>query len=395
MLHRLALVPLAALVVSLASLPALAQQPNSLTAEEIADGWILLFDGETTFGWHAAEPWRVENGALKADGDGKSWLFTTTEWSDFVLRLQYRLSEGGNSGVGFRAALHQRPSNTGYEVQLNDSDGNNPTGSVYRRERAVHPEGGLGTKAGEWQDLEITALGHHLLIAINGTQVVDTFLTLSDRGHIALQYHHPNMSIEYRSIRLRPLGGRYIFNGHDLQGWTVLPGHQSEFSVTDEGALRIQNGGGQIETKGVWDDFVLQMDVKTGGQHLNSGVFFRGLPGQFWSGYESQIMNRWEGDDTSRPVDFGTGGLYFHHPARKVVSRDEEWFKKTVLAHGKHIAVWIDGFQTTDWTDPRDPAENPREGARTAAGTISLQGHDPGTDLFFRNMILADYPPAR
>jgi uncharacterized protein with LGFP repeats len=91
-------------------------------------------------------------------------------------------------------------------------------------------------------------------------------------------------------------------------------------------------------------------------------------------------------------VDFGTGGIYGFQPARKVVASDHEWFTKTIVANGRHMAVWVNGYQVSDWTDPRPPSDNPREGCRLKAGILSLQGHDPTTDLSFRNLRIAEYP---
>ena len=68
--------------------------------------------------------------------------------------------------------------------------------------------------------------------------------------------------------------------------------------------------------------------------------------------------------------------------------------KATLAATGRHLAVWVDGVQVTDWTDDRPADENPRKGARTAAGHVSLQGHDPTTDLDFRGIVVAELPPA-
>jgi hypothetical protein len=99
-----------------------------------------------------------------------------------------------------------------------------------------------------------------------------------------------------------------IFNGRNLTGWHVTPGHQSEFSVTNEGYLRVVNGSGELESEGRYDDFALQLEVIVGGEHLNSGIFFRSIPGKFWQGYESQIQNGYEDGDRTIPSDYGTGG---------------------------------------------------------------------------------------
>jgi len=155
-----------------------------------------------------------------------------------------------------------------------------------------------------------------------------------------------------------------------------------------DGALNITDGNGQIETAEVFTDFLLQVDILSNGEHLNSGVFFRGPVGEFWRGYESQVRNQWEGDDRSKPVDFGTGGLYGIQPARYVVSSDHEWWTQTVVCHGNHFAVWVNGRQVADFLDERPIAKdgNSKEGFVPGPGTIHLQGHDPTTNLSFRNI---------
>ena len=63
-----------------------------------------------------------------------------------------------------------------------------------------------------------------------------------------------------------------------------------------------------------------------------------------------------------------------------------------LVATGKHMAAWVNGIQVSDWTDTREPNKNPREGARTEAGTLQIQGHDPTTDLSFRKLRIAEVP---
>ncbi|MGB2824269.1 MAG: DUF1080 domain-containing protein, partial [Phycisphaerae bacterium] len=232
----------------------------------------------------------------------------------------------------------------------------------------------------------------HLTVVLDGKKLVDTHSPKYNRGVIAFQRGEPQRKVEFRNVYLKPLATKPIFNGKDLSGWRVVPGHKSLYSVTAGGELNVKNGNGDIQTEGQWADFCLQLDVISNGKQLNSGVFFRGIPGQFWAGYESQIRNQWEGDDRTKPVDYGTGGLYNHQPARRVVSSDHEWFSKTIVAHGRHMAVWVNGYQVSDWTDPRPLTKSAREGCRLQAGIISLQGHDPTTDLSFRNLRIVEYP---
>jgi hypothetical protein len=88
--------------------------------------------------------------------------------------------------------------------------------------------------------------------------------------------------------------------------------------------------------------------------------------------------------------DYGTGGIYRRMPARRAVAKDKEWFTMTVVAHGRHIATWVNGIQVVDWTDNRPENENARNGCKLGKGAISLQGHDATTDLSFRNIRIAE-----
>lgn len=367
-----------------------AGEMNSLSKEEIAEGWILLFDGETMFGWetYGGAKWKVADGTLVSD-DGEGWILTNTEFTDFTLKAEFRVGDGGNSGMAFRAAKGPKPYETGFEMQIGDHVRREPTGSI---EHVAAAKPGA-RKPTAWQSAVITAEGDHLTVVLDGEMLVDTHSPKFARGVIGFQRGVPQRKVEFRNIYLKPLGQKPIFNGKDLSGWQVLPDHKSVYSVTPAGELNVTDGHGELQTEGQWADFCLQLDIISNGKHLNSGVFFRGIPGQFWSGYESQIRNQWEGDDRTKPVDFGTGGIYGRQLARRVVSSDHEWFSKTIVAHGRHMAVWVNGYQVSDWTDPRPLNNSPRQGCRLEAGIISLQGHDPTTDLSFRNLKIGEYPP--
>src|SRR5262249_29510673 len=161
-----------------------------------------------------------------------------------------------------------------------------------------------------------------------------------------------------RNLKTRHEDMKPLFNGKDLGGWKEFPGRKSKFTVTPEGWLNVKDGSGDLQTEGQWADFVLQLECISHGKHLNSGIFFRCLPGQYQQGYEAQIRNEWKGDDRTQPVDYGTGAIYRRQAARKVVSSDNEWFTMTVVAQGNHLATWVNGYQVTDFTDTRAENEN-------------------------------------
>ncbi len=368
-----------------------------LSPAEIADGWIELFDGESLFGWQSTSNanWRVENGEIVATTGEPGWLNTTTQFADYELRCDCWVEKGGNSGIFLRnPPAPKNPAVDCYEFNLCDTHEQFATASLVARAQPTKTV----TNDGAWVTYHITVGGNQISATVDGETVLEYTDESSDRprtGYIGLQFREG--AVKFRNISLKPLGISPIFNGTDLTGWRVVPGGKSEFEVED-GAIHVTNGRGYLESEGTWDDFVLQAEIISHGEHLNSGIFFRALPAAAadqMNGYEAQVRNEWKGDDRNQPVDFGTGGIYRRVPSRRVVSSDHEWFTMTVIAQGPHIAVWVNGFPVTDWTDEREPNDNPREGLRTAAGHFSLQGHDPTTDLAFRNLRAAKLPPRK
>ena len=229
------------------------------------------------------------------------------------------------------------------------------------------------------------------MVKLDGQLVLDyTDPKPPGRGFIGLQYRIGQ--IEFRNIKLKPLGTKSIFNGKDLTGWKTYPDMKSVFSVTPDGVMNVTDGKGQLETEGRYADFTLQLEVFSNGKGLNSGIFFRCIPGETMNGYESQIHNGYRDGDRTKPVDCGTGGIFRRQNARRVVADDFTWFTMTLHADDKHVACWVGGYPVCDWTDRREPDPNPRKGVREEAGTIQIQGHDPTTDLSFRNLRIAVLP---
>ena len=346
-------------------------QAGQLTPKEIAEGWIQLFDGATTFGWKAEGDARVEGGAVIVGSEKAATLTNTTEFGDFELRFE---AKGGK-----RAAILL--DKTPHEL----------------------------SESKDWTPYTITITSKddfHKVEIIRGNGASASRHSMNHPGASRMKIGfqvEPGAAQTLRNIRLKPLGTKSLFSGKDLSGWTPIAGKPSEFTVTDKGELNIKNGPGDIQTEGQWADFALQLDILSSGEHLNSGVFFRATPGEFWRGYEVQIRNEWKGyegkkprdpgnEDRTKPVDYGTGGVYNRQPSRKVVSNDNEWYTMTIVAGGPHTAVWVNGYQTADYVDEQKDAPTPRKGRFLGKGCISLQGHDPTTNMSFRHIRLAELP---
>jgi hypothetical protein len=413
---------------------------NTLTPEQLAEGWINLFDGETLFGWQPTSDanWKVENGEIRVSAGNQGWLMTTSEFADYELHVEFKAPATTNSGVFLRTPLGPKdPAEDCIELNIAPRDNPFPTASLVGRavinttpqakyrgntltgfERTGEVPSEIDVWDGKWHALDIVLRDDHAELLLDGKRLDGILLSSGadgtpvltpTRGHIGLQFREGEVA--FRNIRLRPLGLEPMLTGDRLEGWRTDETRDAKFALTNpsgslplegragEGGeagtnaeLQVLGGPGELETNDSYGDFVLQLDCFVDGDALNSGVFFRSIPGEFANGYESQIHNAVKDNDPTKPVDAGTGAIYRRTTARRVVSKDHEWFTKTIIATGPHIAVWVNGYQVTDWTDDRPSDPNPRKGLSTEPGTISLQAHDPTTNLRFRNLRIAELP---
>lgn len=219
---------------------ALAQTPNQLTAAEQQAGWVLLFDGKSLDGWRAYKRpdtketrWVVKDGLLglpagdSADTRGRRDIITTGTYEQFELTWQWRVTEGGNSGLKY-FVLEDQDSAIGHEYQLID-DARHPDAKIgpHRQTAAFYdvlPAANRPIKpAGEWNDSRVLVKGNHVEHWLNGTKVLEYELGSPavaaavakskfkpierfgkrQNGHILLQDHGD--SVSFRNIKLRPV----------------------------------------------------------------------------------------------------------------------------------------------------------------------------------------------
>lgn len=357
-----------------------------LPQAEVAEGWIRLFDGHTLFGWQVAGDanWRVEDGCIVVDDGEACLLCTSVPWQNFELELEYKSGNGTNSGVFLRTPLRpENPAEDCYEVNIAPADNPFPTGGIVKRKKATE----LKVEPDQWHSMKMVMDGKRLQVSVDGTNVCDYTDTVDvAEGRIGLQ--HNSGRIEFRDIRLRPLGLNSLLDA-ELTQWTKYPEMPGDFSITDEGCLRVKGGRTQLESKRPFDDFVLLAEYKLPLNEMNSGIFFRCIPGDVMMGYECQLSNEIKDGDRLKPADCGTGGIFRRQDARVVAGDTDKFATVVLVAHGPSIAAWVNGVQVSDWFDDRKSDENPRRGLRLKAGTFMIQGHDPGTDALIKQFSVA------
>ncbi len=223
---------LAAFVVATLSCNVVAQKKN---------GFIPLFDGKSTSGWHtygknfAGKGWQAENGVLhfdpKASNKDNGDLVTDKEFSNFHLKLEWKVAEKSNSGIIFYVnedlSKYKKTYLTGLEMQILDNDGH-PDGKI-KKHRAgdlydlVQSNSEPVKPVGEWNLAEVISNKGNLTLKLNGVTVVKTTLWDANwnslvagskfakwegfgaykTGKIALQDH--NDEVWFRNIMIKEL----------------------------------------------------------------------------------------------------------------------------------------------------------------------------------------------
>lgn len=220
------------LAIASVSTPLLAAD-NQLIAQEKAEGWQLLFNGESLAGWQTSSEKPslrpIEDGCINPHKCGGYMMIHEKVWGDYVLSLDFKLSPKCNSGVFIRTfPLTPRPGKdvgfNGIEVAIDDTStaGFHDTGAIYD---LVKPTKNAMKPAGEWNHMIITCHQASIEVELNGEKVsrmnLDewtepnkrpdgsahkfdvAFKSHPRRGYIGLQDHGANCW--FKNIKLKPL----------------------------------------------------------------------------------------------------------------------------------------------------------------------------------------------
>ncbi len=418
-MKKLSIIMLSAVAMSVS---ACGQKHNTLTEAETAEGWTLLFDGSSLGEWRNYNSeeltgWRAVDGAIQADGSGgdaSGYIVTRREYENFHLSVDWRLTEGGNSGLLYHVVERPEfkvPYVTGPEYQLIDKEGwekaNAPTTLEAWQSLGVdyamhlpNLEGVRVNPPGQWNNSEIVFDNGHVEHWLNGVKIVefeawtdDWFARresgkwenapeygLAHRGLICLQDHGDPAAfrnIKIKELPRKPGGTVDLFNGVDLTGW--VPYGTEKFYVED-GALVLESGPdklyGYLGTREYYDDFDCTFEFLEEADG-NSGFFFRSVV------FPVAMVNGWQVEIA--PAGNHSGGIYesygrgwlFQPPVEHLI---EGWNTMRVKVVGDNATVWLNGTEVTNLTD---------EAFARRQGRIALQIHDGGgIKVKFRNMKL-------
>ena len=188
------------------------------------------------------------------------------------------------------------------------------------------------------------------------------------------------------SLQAQDKGFTALFDGKDLNGWTKAQENEATFSVKD-GAIVAHGERCHLYYTGAFGNhdfknFELRVDVMTlpvsnGGIYFHTAYQEKSWPNK---GFEAQVNNT-HGDWRR------TGSLYEVDDQKEQLAPDNKWFTERIVVQGAHVVIYIDDKKAADWTQPddwkgtKDFAER-----RIDHGTIALQGHDPKSTVYYKNI---------
>lgn len=200
------------------------EEANRILAGHDEAGFVSVFNGDNLEGWAGAvDSYEVRDGALVCKPNNGGTLYTTDEFSDFVVRLEFRLPEAGNNGLAIRYPGSGDPAYDGMcELQVLDTehpkyanlDPRQAHGSAYGM-AAAHR--GYQRPAGEWNLQQVTVKGSNVNVELNGYIILDADLSAVTEfmgntphpgkdltnGHFGFAGH--NDPVEFRNIRIKRL----------------------------------------------------------------------------------------------------------------------------------------------------------------------------------------------
>ena len=400
---------------------------NTLTDAEKAEGWQLLFDGQTLEGWKdyngetLTQPWHVVDGCIQANGDGSDlsgYIVTKKQYDNFILDWDWKLSYGGNSGMLYHVVedpYFKVPYVTGPEYQLIDNEGWEATNAPTKLEEwqklgvdyamyLPNPEAMFVNPQGEWNNSRIVFDNGHVEHYLNGHKILEFDAWTEDwfkrkgsgkwemapeyglarKGVICLQDH--GYPASFRNIKIKELPKKVtgveenLFNGKDLTGWDA---YGTELWYVDKDGHMVCESGpdkqyGYLATRDYYNDFDLSIDFKQLANG-NSGVFFRSFvePDAKVHGWQCEVAP-YNHDTAGIYESYGRGWLVQIPEEKENILKQSDWNTLRIRVEGDHVQTWLNGEPMADFEDAKIGA---------AQGRIALQIHDGGgIKVLWRNI---------
>jgi HEAT repeat protein len=204
-------------------------KPYEVSAAEKAEGFVPMFNGVDMSGWIGnLKDYIARNGVIACipSGGGHGNLYTEKEYSNFIMRFEFKLTPAANNGLGIRTPLEGDAAYAGMELQILDNEADvykdlavyQYHGSVYG---VIPAKRGYLKPTGEWNTQEVIANGNKIKVTLNGVVILDGDIAEASKNFTATadKQKHPGLSnkkgyigflghgseLEFRNLRIKEL----------------------------------------------------------------------------------------------------------------------------------------------------------------------------------------------
>lgn len=355
----------------------------------------------------ARENWSVDDGQIVFDGKGQN-LVSVKEYGDFEMYVDWRITEGGDSGIYLRGTP---------QIQIWDTSRVNVgaqvgSGGLYNNKKnPSKPLKVADNPIGEWNTFYIKMVGEKVTVKLNGHLVVDDVVLenywnrsepIFPNGSIELQAHGSDLG--FRNIYIRELsspdfsitpeekaeGFTSLFNGKDLTGWV---GNKTDY-FAENGIIVVnpdKGGHGNLYTEKEYSNFVFRFEFQlTPGANNGLGIHTSKKGDAAYSAKELQILDNTASIYANLKEYQYHGSIYGVVAAKRgFLSPVGEWNKQEVIVDGDRIKITLNGEVILD-ADYVEASKNGTLDGRDHPGLDRKKGHigflGHGSKLKFRNI---------
>ena len=386
-----------------------------LAVPAFSQNWKPLFNGKNLNGWqrlNGKAEYTVKDGAIVGRpvyGEPNTFLVTKKEYGDFILELEFRVSDGMNSGIQLRSHCKDGKNKGrvyGLQYEIDPSDRAWSAG-IYDEARRMwlypltkNPAAKTAFRHNDWNKVRVEACGNSIRTWLNGVACANLWDDADASGFIALQVHmigskeEESKSVAWRNLRIctedvashlspadstpivnvadnslapqeKSEGWRLLFDGKTTEGWrgAKLDRFPEKGWVVEDGILKVLKGnggestnGGDIVTQKPYRNFILKVDFKIT-EGANSGIKYFVKPDMNKGegsaiGCEFQILDDLRHPDAKLGVNGNRtlGSLYDLIPAPADKPFDiTKWNTATVIVKGNHVEHWLNGVKLLEY----------------------------------------------
>ena len=402
-------------------------------------GYLPLFNGQDLTGWQGLvedpikrsrmtqsqleskqkvadqemrQDWLVENGNLKFVGEGFKNICTIKKYGDFEMLVDWKIGEGGDSGVYLRGT----PQVQIWDTALTEVGAQVGSGGLYNNEKyESKPLLVADNPVNQWNTFRIRIVGDVVTVHLNGILVADQVKMENywDRNQglfpkEAIELHAHGENVEFRNVFVREMGSAHaelseeelaagfvsLFNGQDLDMWQ---GNKKDYLV-DNGELLVkpeQGDHGNLYSNKEYSDFILRFEFQlTSGANNGLGIHAPLQGDVAYEGKESQILDNTADIYSNLEEHQYHGSIYGVIAAKRgYLMPLGEWNYEEVIVKGENVKITLNGtvilegnLAEASKNGTLDGKDHP--GLQRKKGHIAFLGH--GSELRFRNIRIKD-----